>query len=153
NTPGELKKVQEKIGKLTEAVLKLKSKAGIDGIGDKNTEAEVRKQLEEARRRMAEAEGKLGKSNREGAGDDMGRAVGHFDNALRKLDELLRQLRKEEMLAILADLKQRCERMLALQTEVRDGTVKIDAEVQKTSDKLPTLAHRSRANALGDKEG
>jgi hypothetical protein len=184
HTPAELGKAQDKISKLTEAVLAPKSKPSQSGsdnepdkspypddpedpapkemprtaqlegdIGDKNVEAEVRKQIEEARRRMGDAQGKLGQSNRNGAADDMGRAVGHFDNAIRELDKLLRQLRKEEMLAVLADLKQRCERMLQIQKEVRDGTVALDAEVQKLSDKQPTVAQRARANALADKEG
>jgi flagellar hook-basal body complex protein FliE len=62
-------------------------------------------------------------------------------------------MREEEIERLLADLEKRCRYMLALQIEVRDGTVTLDAEIQKNADpKKPEVAQAARSNAMADKE-
>ena len=61
-------------------------------------------------------------------------------------------LRQEEIEKILAALQMRCERMLQMQIEVRDGTVKVFKEVEGHDTKKPDRADQQASNRLSDKE-
>src|SRR5262249_1073462 len=81
------------------------------------------------------------------------------DDAIKKLEEvrkqweaLLRQLREEEMRRLLDALQARCQRMLALQTEVHDGTVRVDKTITDSPDKKATRAEEQRSLQLSDRE-
>src|SRR5262249_35108424 len=81
------------------------------------------------------------------------------DDAIKKLEEvrkqweaLLRQLREEEMRRLLEALQARCQRMLALQTEVHDGTVRVDKTITDSPDKKATRAEEQRSLQLSDRE-
>jgi hypothetical protein len=181
HSPEELRKLQEKIARETDRLLtpltektesddklpydsppapapevsKVKKNDGplIVGIDNKTAAAKVQEAVAQARREMGSAGAKLGKGDRDGAADDQAAAVGSLDRAIHELELLLKQYRKEEIERALANLKQRCERMLQMQIEVRDGTVALAKEVPGTAEKKPTTAHRARANTLADREG
>jgi len=73
-----------------------------------------------------------------------------LEKAKKKLEELLKQMREEELERLLADLEKRCRYMLALQIEVRDGTVTLDKDIVKAGKK--DVGHAGRSNKLRDKE-
>src|SRR5262249_42199293 len=110
----------------------------------------IRKPVEEAVKQQGMASKQLQGGQGSAAGQSQGKAVSKLDEAIKKLEELLRQTRQEERQQKLADLLARCKRMLAAQTEVRDQTVKLDKEVQKTADGKPTLLHAARGTRLAD---
>lgn len=150
----ELKKAQEKVTAQTREVLGPKGEPGELGKATE-TEAQqemVRKPIEEAVRNQEEAEKQLGKGNTDGASDAEGKAVARLDEAIRVLDDHLNQVRKEEKELLLANLLTRIEKMLAIQTQVRDGTVNLDADINKSEGKKATVSHAGRANKLADAE-
>ena len=69
-----------------------------------------------------QAREKLGNGDRDGAGNSQGRAVAYLDQAIREVEEDIRQRRQEEHRQQLEDLLARARRMLAMQTAVREGT-------------------------------
>jgi hypothetical protein len=142
----ELAKKQEKVTKETKDVLPPPDK-------DETKPAEiVRKPVEDAVKAQMKAEGQLSKNNLDGGGMAQGQAISKLDEAIKKLEEVVKQTRKEERERALANLLMLAKRMLALQIEIRDGTVQIDREIAKTADKKPTLVHAARANRLNDKQ-
>src|SRR5439155_2861968 len=113
---GDLKKGQEKVTTATKDLLDKLEKSAED---PKQAEV-VRPPVEEANREQKASENKLGKNDRDGAGTAQGKAVSKLDEAIRKLEELLGQIRSEERERILSDLLARCKRMLWIEEEVRD---------------------------------
>jgi hypothetical protein len=153
----QLKKEQEKITKATKDLLDRISKADKDGkdpIGAENEkQAEgVRKPVGDANKEQKDAEGKLGKGNKEGAGDAQGRAVGKLDEAIRNLEDILRQVRKEERERKLLDLLARCKQMLKVQEEVQAGSEAIFREMRKEKSSKASLAQAARSNKLADRQ-
>src|SRR5262249_22291251 len=116
----------------------------------------VKKQIEDANKYQKQAETDLEKKEREKANDkaveNQTKAIEELEKAKKKLEDLLRQMREEEIERLLADLEKRCRYMLALQIEVRDGTVTLDKDILKTQDKKPDVTHSARGNKLRDKE-
>ena len=76
---------------------------------------------------MKDAEEKLKKAQREGATEDQQRALEELRQAKAELEEILRQLREEEMKRMLAMLEARFRQMLDIQIEVYEGTKRLDA--------------------------
>lgn len=72
---------------------------------------------------MEEAEKQLEEARREGALDEQEKALRELRQAKAELEEILRQLREEEMKQLLAALEARFTQMLLIQREVYDGTV------------------------------
>ncbi|MFO0878927.1 MAG: hypothetical protein U0840_16415 [Gemmataceae bacterium] len=112
----------------------------------------VKKQIEDANKYQKQAEIDLDKKKSEDASENMTKAIKELENAKKKLEELLKQMREEEIERLLADLEKRCRYMLALQIEVRDGTVVLDREIEKNADRKATLLQSARSNKLADKE-
>ena len=61
----------------------------------------------------------------EQASDKQNQAIEKLEAAKKELERLLRQLREEEIERVLAQLQQRCEKMLAMQQMVLAGTVNV----------------------------
>ena len=101
--------------------------------------------VEEAVKQQGMASKQLQSGKGGQAGESQGKAVSKLDEAIKKLEELLRQARQEERQQKLADLLARCRRMLAAQIEVRDGTGKLDKEIQKAPGGKPGLLHSARS--------
>jgi len=129
--------------------------AGDDADGQQFEPLIGKKQIMEAYERMKQALKKIGDDNK-AAGGDQDEAVKKLREAKDELEKRLRMLRLEEMERILAALKARCEKMLAMQTDVLtnpvDGTEATDKAVQNNSDKKPNDANFQSALRLGDKE-
>lgn len=88
----------------------------------------MRKRIEAARKDMEAAREKLKKAQREGAAEEQREAIEQLERAKAELEKILRQLREEELERVLAMLEARFRKMLEIQIEVREGTVRL-AEV------------------------
>jgi hypothetical protein len=108
----------------------------------------ARKRLEAARQRMREAEEKLRDAERKGAAEKQEEAIRELQQAKAVLEEILRQLREEEMERILASLEARFTKMLQMQRAVLEGTIELD--------KVPrdrwTRVEQNRSGDLSSKE-
>jgi hypothetical protein len=108
----------------------------------------ARKRLDAAQKRMDEARKKLEKAQHEGAAKDQEEAVKELEQAKAELEQILRQLREEEVQRVLAMLEARFRKMLEMQRDVYDGTVRLD--------KIPpaerTHNHEIESSRLSGKE-
>jgi hypothetical protein len=139
----DLARQQEKLTQQTREVLPPKN--------DAKTPAElVRKPVEQAVGEQQKAEGQLSKAQMDAAGGSQGRAVSRLDEAIRMLEDDLRQTRQEERERALASLLARCRKMLAWQKEIRTGTAEIERDLFRAPDGKPTVNHSARANKLAD---
>jgi hypothetical protein len=119
---------------------------------DQNNDNPVKKQIEDANKYQKQAEIDLDKAKRDGAVDNQTKAIKELEAAKKKLEDLLRQMREEEMERLLADLEKRCRYMLQMQIEVRDETVVLDRDITKEPEQKPTLTQTARVNKQADKE-
>ncbi len=85
-----------------------------------------REQLEQARERMQQAIEKLQQQNLDEASDEQDAAIARLEEMKAQLEEILRQLREEEQKLFLAMLEARFQRMLELQLDINNGTLKLD---------------------------
>jgi len=114
-----------------------------------------KKSVLEAYDRMKEAAKKIG-DNDPTAPNAQGMAIEQLEKAKKDLEQRLKLLRDEEMERILAALKVRCEKMLAMQIDVlknaADGTEATYRAIQSNSDKKPTDANLQASLKLSSKE-
>lgn len=119
-----------------------------NGQGDEQQQNPARRRLEAAQQRMKEAEEHLKAAKLQNAAEKEEDAIRELEQAKAKLEEILRQLREEEIERILAMLEARFRKMLQMQEEVYDGTVRLD--------KVPlserTHNHEIEASRLSGKE-
>jgi hypothetical protein len=108
----------------------------------------ARKRLEAAQKRMDEAKKKLEKAQHEGAAKDQEEAVKELEQAKAELEQILRQLREEEVERVLAMLEARFRKMLEMQRDVYDGTVRLDKIPQAER----THNHEIESSRLSGKE-
>lgn len=111
-----------------------------------------KKQVQDAEGYEKSAENKIEKKDLRGASDDQGQAVKNLEDAKKKLEDLLRQVREEELERLLAALQARCEKMLAMQVRVYNETVDIHKVVQTHADKQPDREDKLRAIKQGKEE-
>jgi hypothetical protein len=153
----ELKKDQDKLSKTTRDLLERISKPAGKGEahptgGEDDRQARtVREPVRAAGKEQQDAAGKLGRGDRDGAGRAQGRAISRLDEAIRRLEDVLGQVRQEERALALADLLARCKRMLQVQEEVLEGTQAIDRALRQQDGK-PPLAQAARAGKLADRQ-
>ncbi len=86
-----------------------------------------REQLEKASQLMQQALEQLKQQERKNAVDQQEEALEQLHKAIEELEEQLRQLREEEKEMVLAALEARFQRMLAVQTQILDGTLDLSA--------------------------
>jgi hypothetical protein len=110
------------------------------------------KQIKDATEIQKGAEDDFDKDQKKPGSEKVDKATDKLKDVLKKWEELLKQLREEEVERILQALQAQCERMLALQIQVREGTVATDNAVQANPDKKPTRAEDQRAVILSDDE-
>ena len=108
----------------------------------------ARKRVEAAEQAMREARQKLEQAKRNDAAKDQEEAIRQLQQAKATLEEILRQLREEEMDRVLAMLEARIRKMLQMQREVLEGTVRVD----KIPEKDRTHEHDIEAGNLSAKE-
>jgi hypothetical protein len=140
---GELAKIQAKITQMTAELARKFGQAGMDRI---------RKMIEIANARQQSAEAEIGKGNRPGAGDHQTGAINKLEQVKKEIERRLQQLREEELERLLAGLLQRCERMLAIQTQVLTGTETIFKAIAASLDSKPTRADQQQSLKLSDQE-
>ncbi len=92
----------------------------------KQPENPTQQRLEAAEKRMREAQEKLEQAQREGAAEKQEEAIRELEQAKAALEQILRQLREEEIGRTLTLLEARCRKMLQMQREVYEGTVRLD---------------------------
>jgi uncharacterized phage infection (PIP) family protein YhgE len=98
---------------------------------------------------MREAEEKLRDAQRQGATEKQDEAIRELQQAKAALEEILRQLREEEMERVLASLEARFTKMLEMQRAVLEGTVELDKIPRKDWTRL----EQNKAGQLSGKEG
>jgi hypothetical protein len=111
-----------------------------------------RQQVQKAVKNQKQAEGNLDKDKKKDASKDQDEAIKNLEEARKRLEEILRQLREEETERLLAALQARCERMLAMQIEIYDGTVRVDQAIAQNPDKKASRNEEQRALQLSDRE-
>lgn len=121
--------------------------------GPKDNIADSRQKVKEGNDHQRSAEEDIAKGKNPDASQDQDKAIENFESAKKKLEDLLRQLREEELERTLADLLRRCERMLAMQVAVYNGTKGVDAAVKTNADKQPNRENKQDALRLSDNEG
>jgi hypothetical protein len=81
--------------------------------------------LRQAQERMKQAEEKLKEAERNEAVEQQEQALRELEQAKAELEKILRQIREEEMERMLVLLEARLRKMLELQNEVYDETIKL----------------------------
>jgi hypothetical protein len=108
----------------------------------------ARQRLEAAQQRMQEAENKLKEAQRQGAADKEEEALRELQKAKAELEEILRQLREEQIARMLAMLEARFRKMLQMEEEIYEGTVRLD----KVPAEERTHSHEIEASRLSGKQ-
>jgi hypothetical protein len=108
----------------------------------------AREKLQEAEKAMREAQQKLAAAKKNDAVAKQEEAIRELERAKAALEEILRQLRQEEKERTLAMLEVRFAKMLKMQREVYEGTVRLD----KVSEKDRTHNHEIESGRLSSKE-
>jgi hypothetical protein len=121
--------------------------------GPQDSIAQSKKKVEEGNYNQRSAEEKIEKKENPDASKEQDKAIENFEAAKKKLEDLLRQLREEELERTLADLLRRCEKMLQMQISVYNGTKVVFAAVEKNEDKQPSRENKQDSLKLSDQEG
>jgi len=112
----------------------------------------AKKQVEDANYKQQQAEEKIAKEENKEASEKQGQAIKDLETAKKKLEDLLRQIREEELERLLAALQQRCERMLAMQIQVLHGTEQTDTGIKANADKKASRKNEQDSLKLSDDE-
>ena len=108
----------------------------------------AQRRIEAAQKRMREARQKLEEAQREGAVEKQEEAIRELEQAKAELEEILRQLREEEIERTLTMLETRFRKMLQMQRDVYEGTLRLDKIPQPER----THNHEIEASRLSRKE-
>lgn len=108
----------------------------------------ARKRIEQAQRKMEEAKRALDDAERKGAVEKQREAEAELRSAIEALEEILRQLREEEIERSLASLETRLRRMLEMQNKVFEETKRL----QEITGDQATRQVEIRASALAAQE-
>jgi len=122
--------------------------------GDKQQKQETpgKPEIDKAIEKQKRAEEDIQKDKKNDASNNQDEAIRKMEEARKKLEEILRQLREEEMERLLAALQARCERMLAMQIEVYQGTMRVDKAIEQNPDKKASRTEEQRSLQLSDRE-
>jgi hypothetical protein len=112
-----------------------------------------RENVQRAIQNQKRGEQNIQKDDRPEASKDLDKALQELEETRKKLEARLKQIREEEQERLLADLQRRCERMLQMQIEVYEGTVRVDKAIAENADKKPSRANEQKSLQLSDREG
>lgn len=112
-----------------------------------------KKQVQDANDMQKKVQDDLKKDKPQDASPKIDDVITKLEEAKKELEKRLKQLREEELERLLANLQGRCERMLAMQIEVYEGTKRVDAVVKTYPDQKPTRAEEQRSQQLSTREG
>ncbi len=110
-----------------------------DSSAPKDKQQSSQQRVAKAQQKMQQAQKKLEQAQRDGAKQDQEDAVRELELAKADLEAILRQLREEEQARTLAQLEARFRKMLEMQREVYEGTLRLDrvpAKDRTTNDEL-----------------
>ncbi len=126
----------------------------------------AKKRVQAAEKKMREAQKKLEQAKRDEAVKDQQKAEEELKKAVAELEEILKQLREEEIEQTLADLATRFKKMLELQLKINEATVQLtkipvekrsrEVDLQSTrlsTDQQKNLREAEKALALLGDEG
>jgi hypothetical protein len=143
--PGEGKGGEGKAGE---------SKEGKNGAGQQELPPlPGRQPVEDALPFQKQAKNDIQNNEIPNAGDQQQKGLDELNKARRQLEEILKQLREEEIERLLAQLQARCEYMLQLQKEIYEGTVRLDKTIGENPGKKATRPDAQRSLQLADREG
>ncbi|MBY0528486.1 MAG: hypothetical protein K2R98_34160 [Gemmataceae bacterium] len=145
----ELVKGQDKVTDNTEKFAKDmedKSQPGADRIPGKEL---VRAATVD--QRMATTH--INANSKDNASGSQSQAIDKLVKVRDALDKLLKQLREEEMKQILQSLQARCELMLQMQIEVKDGTVILEKTIKANEEGKAKPEDHRKSLALATREG
>ncbi len=111
-----------------------------------------KQQIQDAQGHQHKAEDNIAKKKNQPAGENQIQAIEDLEKAKKKLEELLRQLREEELERLLAALIVRCERMLAMQIQVLHGTEQVAKGIDLNPDKKANRQNQQDSLKLSDDE-
>ena len=114
--------------------------------------ANSKKRMREAYDAMKQAQKDLEEKKTKPAGDKQVEAIKDLEQVKKDLEDLLRIKREEEMEKLLVQLIDRCQRMLALQKIVLEGTEQVFNSIQANSIKKANDANRQESAKLSEKE-
>jgi DNA repair exonuclease SbcCD ATPase subunit len=114
--------------------------------------SKAQKRIQEAIENMRKAEEKIQEAKNPEATQDQDDAIKNLEAAKKRLEDLLRQLREEELERLLANLQQRCEKMLAMQIRVYDGTVAVQKTIDGNANKKANRTNEQDSLKLSDDE-
>src|SRR5262249_33392519 len=112
-----------------------------------------KKQVQDANDMQKKVEDDLNKNKPQDASPKIDDVSSKLEEAKQEMEKRLRQHREEEMERLLANLQGRCERMLAMQIEVYEGTKRVDSVIKTYPDQKPTRAEEQRSQQLSTREG
>jgi len=115
-------------------------------------QAAAKKSIKEATQDQEKAQAKIEKGDNQGAAGDQTQALDKLKQAQKKLEELLQQIREEEMKRLLAQLQTRCEKMLNMQISVKTSTEELDKAIKALPSQKPTRVEDQKALELSDAE-
>jgi hypothetical protein len=111
-----------------------------------------RKQVQEAIESQKKAETEIDKDKKAEASNHQDKALQKLEEVRKKLEELLRQLREEELQRLLAALEARCRRMLEIQLEVYEATLRVEKAISQNPDRVASRSEEQRSLKLSDRE-
>jgi hypothetical protein len=131
-----------------------KGKSGQEGDNQKQPGQDMpgKPEVQQAVKKQKQSEADLDKDKKKDASKNQDEAISKMEAARKRLEDILRQLREEEMERLLAALRARCERMLAMQLEIYDGTMRVDTAISQNPDKKASRNEEQRALQLSDRE-
>jgi hypothetical protein len=147
----ELNKNQKKITDNTKDLRDKLDKPSKDSELAKKMEV-VKKPVGEANMEQKKSEGQLSKGDNDGASDSQGNAVKKLDEAIKEIEDLINQTRKEEQERKLMDLLARAKRMLDVEKEILIGTETLSRELSKQKDARADVAQAARSNKLAERQ-
>jgi hypothetical protein len=99
------------------------------------------------------AEKNLKKNERDKASGEQDEAIKKLEEVRKEIERRLKQLREEELERLLANLEARCQRMLALQIEVYEGTKRVHGAIQANDGQKASRNEDLKAGDLSGREG
>ncbi|HMP01773.1 MAG TPA: hypothetical protein PKD86_16660 [Gemmatales bacterium] len=111
-----------------------------------------KQQMQDAQDAQQQARKRIDENRRQEASPEQQEATRKLEEARKRLEEILRQLREEEQIRVLADLQRRCEKMLQMQEIIYEGTKRVSAKLQSYPESQPTRDEEIVSRRLSEDE-
>jgi hypothetical protein len=118
----------------------------------KDDVATMKKKIQDAIEHQKQLEEEIMKGKRPEAEKEGDQALKDLQDAKKKLEDLIRQLREEELERVLTALINRCQKMLAMQEEVLRGTLRLQTQMGDRPPDRAEREHKQTGIILSDDE-